>query len=96
MGSYLTAPLPITSRGQIDVYYLGLATASAAYNRGSGNEVRHTIEARLFRVPGSGLDYNWELNDQWVPSGMTEFRRGASQPKPDIPSRTLTFARVLC
>jgi hypothetical protein len=34
-------------------------------HRGSGNEVRHTIGARLFRVSDSGLDYSWELNDQW-------------------------------
>src|ERR1700733_9077442 len=73
-GSYLTAPLPITSRGQIDVYYLGLATASAAYNRGSGNELRNTIGARLFRVPDSGLDYNWELNDQWGSFGEDRIR----------------------
>jgi hypothetical protein len=73
-GSYLTAPLPITSRGQIDVYYLGLATAFAAYNRGSGNELRHTIGARLFKVPDSGLDYNWELNDQWGSFGEDRIR----------------------
>jgi hypothetical protein len=73
-GSYLTAPLPLTRRGQVDVYYLGLATASAAYNHGSGNELRHTLGARLFRVPDSGLDYNWELDDQWGSFGAGRIR----------------------
>jgi hypothetical protein len=73
-GSYLTAPLPIASRGQVDLYYLGLATASATYNRGSGNELRHTIGARLFRVPNAGLDYNWELDDQWGSFGADRIR----------------------
>jgi hypothetical protein len=73
-GSYLTVPLPITRRGQIDLYYLGLATASAAYNSGSANELRHTIGARLFRIPDAGLDYNWELNDQWGSFGQDGIR----------------------
>lgn len=64
-GSYLTSPLPIISLGKMDLYYLGLATASANYNRGSAREVRHTLGARLFRDPGKGIDYNWELNYQF-------------------------------
>jgi hypothetical protein len=64
-GSYLTSPLPTVSRSKVDLYYLGLATKSAAYDRGSANEVRHTVGARLFRDPGTGLDYNYELNYQF-------------------------------
>jgi hypothetical protein len=33
-GSYLTLPAPILSRGMADLYYLGLATKTASYNRG--------------------------------------------------------------
>jgi hypothetical protein len=73
-GSYLTSPLPILSRGQVDLYYLGLATASATYNRGSAKEVRHTIGARLFRTPNRGLDYNWELNYQLGSFGADRVR----------------------
>jgi hypothetical protein len=73
-GSYLTSPLPIVSRGKVDVYYLGLATASAAYNRGSANEVRHTVGTRFFRDPGVGLDYNWELNYQFGNFGADRVR----------------------
>ena len=59
---------------------------------------RSSTHHRSSTLSGSwlGPDYNWELNDQWVPSGMTEFGRGASQPTPDTRSRTLAFARVLC
>ena len=73
-GSYLTAPLSITSRGQVDLYYLGLATESATYNRGSANELRQTIGARFFRVPDTGLDYNWELNAQLGSFGADRIR----------------------
>jgi Alginate export len=64
-GSYLTLPAPILSRGMADLYYLGLATKTASYNRGSATELRHTVGIRAFRPPSKGLDYNWEANYQW-------------------------------
>jgi Alginate export len=64
-GSYLTVPAPILSRGMADLYYLGLATKTASYNRGSATEFRHTLGIRAFRPPAKGLDYNWEANYQW-------------------------------
>jgi hypothetical protein len=64
-GSYLTVPAPILSRGMADLYYLGLATKDATYNRGSAKELRHTVGVRAFRPPSKGLDYNWEANYQW-------------------------------
>ena len=73
-GSYLTAPLPIITRGKVDLYYLGLATASAAYNRGTANELRHTAGARFFRDPAAGIDYNWELNYQFGSFGADRVR----------------------
>jgi hypothetical protein len=73
-GSYLTAPLPIIRQGQIDLYYLGLATAPATYNRGTANEVRHTIGTRFFRAPDKGPDYNWELNYQLGSFGVDRVR----------------------
>jgi hypothetical protein len=64
-GSYLTIPAPIRSKGRADLYYLGLATKEASYNRGSATELRNTVGARAFRTPSTGLDYNWEANYQW-------------------------------
>jgi Alginate export len=64
-GSYLTVPAPILSRGQADIYYSGLDTKSATYNRGTAHELRHTVGTRVFRPIGKGLDYNWEPNFQW-------------------------------
>ena len=61
----IAAPAPIISRGQADIYYIGLDTKSAAYNRGAAHEVRHTIGTRIFRPIGKGWDYNWEPNYQW-------------------------------
>src|SRR5580698_659792 len=64
-GSYLTVPAPTLSRGMADLYYMGLATKNATYNRGSATELRHTVGIRAFRPPSKGLDYNWEANYQW-------------------------------
>jgi Alginate export len=64
-GSYLTVPAPILSRGMADLYYLGLATKTASYNRGSATELRQTVGIRAFRPPSKSLDYNWEANYQW-------------------------------
>jgi alginate export protein len=73
-GSYLTVPAPIVSRGQADFYYIGLDTKSATYNRGTAQELRHTVGTRLFRPIGKGLDYNWEPNLQWGSFGSAAIR----------------------
>jgi hypothetical protein len=73
-GSYLTVPAPIVSRGQADLYYIGLDTKPATYNRGTADELRHTIGTRLFRPFGKALDYNWEANYQWGSFGSDSIR----------------------
>ena len=73
-GSYLTVPTPVLSRGMADLYYLGLATKDASYNRGSASELRHTVGIRAFRPPSKGLDYNWEANFQWGSFGNDSIR----------------------
>jgi hypothetical protein len=73
-GGYLTVPVPIVSRGLADFYYFGLDTKSANYNRGSAQEIRHTIGTRVFRPIGKGLDYNWEPNFQWGSFGNASIR----------------------
>jgi hypothetical protein len=73
-GSYLTVPAPIVSRGQADLYYIGLDTKSVTYNRGTADELRHTVGTRVFRPIGEGLDYNWEANYQWGSFGIDSIR----------------------
>ena len=63
-GSYLTLHPQVLHSSGLDVYYLGLASANIAYNRGSANEVRHTLGVRTFREAQAGVDYNWEWNYQ--------------------------------
>ena len=73
-GSYLTVPAPIASRGQADIYYIGLDTKSATYNRGTAHQFRNTVGVRVFRPIGKGLDYNWEPNYQWGSFGSDSIR----------------------
>jgi hypothetical protein len=73
-GSYLTIPSPIMSRGQADIYYIGLETNPATYNRGSAHEFRNTIGTRIFRPVRKGWDYNWEPNYQWGSFGNAAIR----------------------
>ena len=73
-GSYLTVPAPIASRGQADIYYIGLDTQPATYNRGTANDFRNTIGFRAFRPTGKGLDYNWEPDYQWGSFGSSSIR----------------------
>ena len=73
-GSYLTLPAPLLSRGMVDLYYIGLATKDASYNRGWATELRHTVGVRAFRPPSKGLDYNWEANNQFGSFGSDSIR----------------------
>jgi hypothetical protein len=73
-GSYLTVPAPIVSRGQADFYYVGLDTKSVTYNRGTADELRHTVGTRVFHPIGKGLDYNWEADYQWGTFGSDSIR----------------------
>ena len=73
-GSYLTVPAPIVSRGQADIYYVGLDTKSVTYNRGTGHELRDIVGTRVSRAIGNGLDYNWEPNYQWGIFGSGSIR----------------------
>jgi hypothetical protein len=66
-GVYGTVPLPLVDQhGQADLYYLGIDTTHAAYQQGSGREIRHSIGTRLFNHQSGapfepGFDYNWEM-----------------------------------
>ena len=58
-GVYATGPI-LSRRIGLDAYYLGLFRATAAFERGTARELRHTIGTRIWGEPG-GFDYNIEL-----------------------------------
>ncbi len=73
-GSYLTVQPPHLKGEGADLYYLGLAKANAQYDRGSANEVRHTVGLRAFRDARRGFDHNWEANYQFGSFGAAQLR----------------------
>jgi Alginate export len=52
---------PLTKNVSLDTYYLGLDRKTAAFNRGVGQEVRHTIGARLSR-PVAQTNPAWDFD----------------------------------
>jgi len=63
-GIYSVVPLPPATKGNADLYYLGLYRGHSAYDQGKANETRHSMGARLWRTE-KPLDYNFEFLYQW-------------------------------
>ncbi len=63
-GVYAVHPLSEIEGGNIDLYYLGLARKNAAFEKGSENELRHTVGGR-FWGSRNGWNYNSEVTFQW-------------------------------
>ena len=59
------ASRPRTGRFSIDVYYAGLDRKVATYNRGTGQELRHSVAARLWR-PVQTKERGWDLDYEGV------------------------------
>ena len=59
------ASRPRTGRFSIDVYYTGLDRKAATYNRGTGQELRHSVAARLWR-PVQTKERGWDLDYEGV------------------------------
>jgi Alginate export len=59
------ASRPRTGRFSIDVYYTGLDRKVATYNRGTGQELRHSVAARLWR-PVQTKERGWDLDYEGV------------------------------
>ena len=59
------ASLPSSSRFSIDVYDAGLDRKAATYNRGTGQELRHSVAARLWR-PVQTKERGWDLDYEGV------------------------------
>src|SRR6266481_5334692 len=58
-GVYAVHPLSAIKGGNIDLYYLGIARKNAAFEKGSENELRHTVGGRLWGGR-NGWSYNSE------------------------------------
>jgi hypothetical protein len=79
---------PLAKTITLDAYYLGLDRKTAAFNRGVGHEVRHSIGARLSRPvaeikPGWDFDYEalWQFGtfgsaniNAWTAASETGYR----------------------
>lgn len=61
-GVYATRLLPSIGGG-FDLYYLGINNSQAIFDRGTGDENRHTLGTRVFGSWGN-WDYDWELTYQ--------------------------------
>jgi hypothetical protein len=60
-GVYATRPVP--SKMSLEVYYLGLDRRQATFERGTAQELRHSLGARISRpiaTESSGLDFDYE------------------------------------
>jgi len=56
---YATRALPLGERTGVDGYYIGYQNKNAVFNQGAGEELRHTLGARLFGM-ASAWDWNLE------------------------------------
>jgi hypothetical protein len=55
---YATRTLPLGDRAGVDGYYIGSRNNDAVFNQGAGDELRHTLGARLF---GGASAWDWNL-----------------------------------
>jgi len=68
---------PLTKTITLDLYYLGLDRRKAAFNRGVGKELRHTVGARLSRPIAQtepGWDFDYEAVWQFGSFGSANIR----------------------
>ena len=93
-GVYATRPLP--RKHTLDVYYLGLNRKEATFERGTAQEVRHSLGARIFQPaaterPGWDFDYEgtWQFGtfgsgniEAWTIASNTGYRFPTAPLKP--------------
>lgn len=72
-GVYAVRPLPVTHGGNIDLYYLGIDNKRAAFDRGTTQEIRHTLGSRFWGARGA-WDYDWGALLQWGTFGKADIR----------------------
>jgi hypothetical protein len=93
-GVYATRPLP--HKHTLDVYYLGLNRKEATFERGTAQEVRHSLGARIFQPaaterPGWDFDFEgvWQFGtfgtagiEAWTLASNTGYRFPKAPLKP--------------
>jgi hypothetical protein len=93
-GVYATRPLP--RKHTLDVYYLGLNRKEATFERGTAQEVRHSLGARIFQPaaterPGWDFDFEgvWQFGtfgtagiEAWTLASNTGYRFPKAPLKP--------------
>ncbi len=72
-GTYAVLPFPLLSKGNIDLYYIGLYRRKAGFDQGAARETRHSVGTRLWRTEPP-LDYNFEAIYQWGSFGTGDIR----------------------
>lgn len=72
-GTYAVLPFPLLSKGNIDLYYIGLFRRKAGFDQGAARETRHSVGTRLWRTEPP-LDYNFEALYQWGSFGNGAIR----------------------
>jgi hypothetical protein len=60
-GTYATGPIP--NKMQLDLYYLGQDRKDGAFERGTANEVRHSLGLRISR-PAASEHQGWDFDDE--------------------------------
>jgi len=70
-GGYLTGPIHFVPGLNVDLYYLGLSRQDASFARGTADETRHSLGARLFGKHGA-LDWNFEFVGQFGSFGKDD------------------------
>jgi Alginate export len=87
-GVYAVRPLPATKGGNIDLYYLGIDNKEATFQRGTAQEIRHTVGTRFWGNRGP-LDYNLEALFQWGSFGNAGIRAWSVTPGASYSLRSL-------
>jgi hypothetical protein len=90
-GVYAVRPLPVTRGGNIDLYYLGIDNKEATFQRGTAQEIRHTIGSRFWGNHGP-WDYNVEGLFQFGSFGNTDIRAWSVTPGASYSFRSLPLS----
>jgi hypothetical protein len=94
-GSYLTVPFRLDTRGFTDLYYLGLSTKNASYNRGSASSFdtpsafAHFVFRRAVGTTTGRQTFN---SVRWT---LARFWRGTQRPKRHFNFEECTSSREL-
>jgi len=97
-GGHLTGPLPFVPGLHADFYYLGLSRENAMFARGTADEIRHSLGARLFGKHDA-LDWNFEFVGQFGSFGDDDILAWTAASDtgwtfPNAPAKPRVFLRA--